>query len=73
MSKTSQILDVKEYLEVHGTITSRECFDKLGATRLSSIIHVLRNSGMKIETELIPHTNKHGNKSHYAKYRYEAG
>lgn len=66
-SKTN---DVIMHLVKRGTITQMEAAKKYNLYRLSSVIFVLRQRGMKIETEMIPFKSKYGTHSFYAKYRY---
>ena len=53
ISMKSQRTLVLEHLEEHGSITSKEGFEKYGITRMSSIIFDLRNKGHIIFTEQI--------------------
>ena len=64
----SQAKAVLEHLQKHGHITSYEAIELYGATRLSSIIYVLRHKGYKIKTELFEVTTRYGNKTRPAKY-----
>lgn len=49
----SQTTMVLEHLEEYGSITSKEAYDKYGIQRLSSVIYLLRKSGVIIATEKI--------------------
>ena len=46
----SQELQVKAYMEQHGSITNWDAFKDLGITRLSGRIFNLRKAGVQIET-----------------------
>ena len=48
----TQVEQVAAHIEKYGYITSWESFALYGITRLASCIHVLRTSGMPIETEM---------------------
>lgn len=39
---------VLDYMRRHGSITTKECFDNLGITRLSAAIHLLKKDGFQI-------------------------
>lgn len=68
MEKKSQLTEVKKHLENYGTITQDQAREKYGATRLSAIVFILKDKGLNIKTEMIPHVNRYGNKGSYAKY-----
>lgn len=63
---------VKMHLEKYGSITSWEAINFYNATRLSRIIHELRNGNylMPIQTLPIEHIDSFGNKTTYAKYLF---
>ncbi len=58
---------VLEYLETHGTITTKEAFEKLGCTRLSEYIRQIRLE-QPVHDEWIPSVNRFGQKVKYKKY-----
>ena len=67
--KTTQIAEVKRFLEENGTITSWEAIQEFGATRLSDIIFKLRRKyGMNIQAKTCTFKNRYGNPSSYAQY-----
>jgi hypothetical protein len=39
---------VLEYMRRHGSITTKECFEHLGITRLSAAIYLLKQDGYQI-------------------------
>lgn len=39
---------VLDYMRTHGSITTKECFDNLGITRLSAAIYLLKQDGHRI-------------------------
>lgn len=71
MKNKTQISDIKKYLENHKKgITSLEAIDKFGATRLSSIIYVLRHKhGMNIQAEDKKVKTRYGRTAVVANYR----
>lgn len=69
MEKT-QIQTVLNHLKENGNITSWTAFQDYGITRLSSIIHRLRNVGYTITTEKKTTKNRFGTCSTYAVYTY---
>ena len=73
MSKhcSSQISAVIEHLRKHKTITSMEAIKQYGATRLSSIIYVLKERGFEISTEIVVGVNRYGNRTRYGIYHLE--
>lgn len=48
----TQVEQVAAHLEKYGTITSIEAFGLYRITRLASCIHVMRDAGVEIETEM---------------------
>ena len=69
MSKNkSQISDVIHHLRKYKSITSMEAIKRYGATRLSSIIYVLKERGFGIETEMTQGKNRYGHVTSYAIY-----
>ena len=69
--KRSQTKAIIEHLRKYKQITSIEAFTLYGATRLSSIIFVLRNRGFEIRTEEKFCKNRFGTTSNYAVYYLE--
>ena len=69
MSKKSQISEVIKHLRKYKSITSLEAIELYGATRLSSIIYILRDKGFGIETEMTQGKNRYGHVTNYAIYR----
>ena len=69
--KRSQTKAVIDHLRKYKKITSLEAFELFGATRLSSIIFVLRNKGFEIRTEEKTCKNRFGTISNYAVYYLE--
>lgn len=65
----SQKSEVLKYMKTHRGISSRQAFDKFGATRLSDIIFRLRSEGYLIETEQMTTKNRYGHVTNYAFYR----
>lgn len=58
---------VLEYLETHGTITTKEAFEELGCTRLSEYIRQIRLE-QPVYDEWIHSVNRFGQKVKYKKY-----
>ena len=67
--KKSQASEIIKLLRKQGYITSFEAIERFGATRLSSIIFVLRKKGFGIETEMVQGKNRYGHIINYAIYR----
>ena len=63
--------EVLKHLKSGKRITSREAFEKYGATRLSAIIFDLRKLGMNISTTSCVGKNRYGESCSYAKYKLE--
>ena len=60
---------VKNHLEDKGSITSKEAFERYGITRLSAVIHYLRNKeGMPIESRTETTKNRYGHTCVYTRY-----
>lgn len=56
----SQLKDVLEYMQQHGSITSMEAFEYFHITRLASCIHLLRKYGYEIVTTPVHGRNEYG-------------
>lgn len=67
----SQTAAIIHHLRKYKKITSKEAIKLYGATRLSSIIFILRERGFKISTEMTSSINRYGNKGPYAIYHLE--
>ena len=60
---------VLDYLKKHKKgISSKEAFEKFGATRLSAIVYTLRNEGYVIENEERNCKNRFGEKCNFVNY-----
>lgn len=68
--KRSQTSEILNHLQKYGSITSLEAFELYGATRLSSIIFVLRKK-YKIDTTMLDGKTRYGTYVSYAQYEYE--
>ena len=64
----SQLKQVLDYLQEHGSITSWDAIMKFRITRLSSVIYLLRRRGYDIKSTMVDFTTDDGRTSHYAKY-----
>ena len=71
--KTTKASQVLKHLEQQRSITSYEAFKLYGATRLSSIIFVLREKGYDIVTLNETSKDRNGNTCNYARYVLKAG
>ena len=56
------------HLKSGKTITSKEAFEQYGITRLSAIIHDLKNMGYSIHTIMVDGKTRFGDSTKYAKY-----
>lgn len=65
----SQVNLVLNHLKSGRTITNAQAFELYHATRLSSIIFVLRKKGYNITTIQRPATNSSGGTYYYGEYR----
>ena len=61
---------VRDWLEMHGFITSADAIYKLGITRLSAVIFELRKEGMNIESDRKMVDTRYG-RTEIAVYRVE--
>ena len=59
---------VLKHLREHGSITSVEAFQLYGVTRLSSIIHHFRKTGIIIHTIMTDGKTRYGDSCKFAKY-----
>jgi hypothetical protein len=60
---SSQLKEIRHYLESGGKLTPLEALDKFGCFRLAAIVHNLREEGLNIKTTMV----KQGKKS-FAEY-----
>lgn len=67
-NKKDQWEIILEHLKSGRSITSMEAINEYGFTRLSAIIHTLRNSGYNIDTTMIPVKTRYGKQTMVAKY-----
>ena len=58
------------YLKKHNKITSKKAFKKFGITRLSSVIHRLRNDGYIITTDMERGKNMFCERVCFAVYKF---
>ena len=68
MTKTNQVIKIKEHLRKNGSITSLQAINLFGCTRLSAKIFMLRERGWEIDTNMIESTDRYGNPCNFAKY-----
>lgn len=59
---------VLQYIDQHGSISSKEAVDHLGDGRLSETILQLRRKGFNIETVRVDSTNRYGEPCWYGRY-----
>ena len=59
---------ILNHLKNIGTITSMEAFNLYGVTRLSAIVHDLRDMGFPIHTIMVDGKTRFGDSTKYAKY-----
>ena len=59
MTKTNQVIKIKEHLRKNGSITSLQAINLFGCTRLSAKIFMLRERGWEIDTNMIEGTDRY--------------
>ena len=69
MKKNTQKDVILEHLRKHQTITSWDAIMEYGITRLASVIHMLRDDGIKITSKPINKKTRLGNITTIAEYR----
>ena len=60
-----------EHLELHSQIDPLEAWTKLGIYRLSAVVHLLRQAGIKIKTERMEVSNRFNETCNVANYILE--
>ena len=70
--KTSQAMQIIEYMKKHGSITSLEAFQHIGCTRLSGRIYDLKEKGYNISSSMESVPTRDGGKTLVAVYRLES-
>ena len=65
MTQTQCIL---KHLEDHGSITALEALQHYGCMRLGARIWDLKRDGHDIRREMVEGRNRHGDRTHYARY-----
>lgn len=55
---SSQIKEIRHYLESGGKLTPLEALDKFGCFRLAAIVHKLKEQGLKIKTTMMKEGQK---------------
>ena len=71
MTPKTQKDEVLLHLITKRTITSLEAIKEYNITRLADKIYTLRKEGFNISSELKKFTNRYGNTSQYAIYKFE--
>ena len=66
--KTTQKQKVIRHLKSYGNITPLDAFKEYAIMRLGAIIHLLRDEGYNIKTDIQNTHNKFGEPTNYAKY-----
>ena len=61
----SQCVQIKKYMEEHGSITQMEAVSEFNCYRLSARIHDLRKTGVNIETKNERNKNNSGTHARY--------
>ena len=67
MKQTDRVL---QYMKENGSITSLDAIRELGNTRLAATIHILRNSGHDIDSNMVSRKNRFGEDCTVAKYTF---
>jgi hypothetical protein len=62
---------IRKHIIKKGSITSWEAIQRYGVTRISAVIYLLREEGMKIKTEYIVKKNRYGYLVKFGKYSLE--
>ena len=62
---------VLEFMQKHGSITSRQAVNKLGVHRLAARISDLRRRGYVIRSRRVTAKNRYGKRVRFAEYRLE--
>jgi hypothetical protein len=68
--RPNQVARIVKYLDDFGSITQFEALRDLSVMRLPARIAEMRSAGYSIKTEMIPFTNRYGEKGHIAKYSF---
>lgn len=61
---------ILHHLKTEGSINSLQAIERIGATRLSSHIHSLREEGYNIQSVPFNVTNRYGNIANMVEYKY---
>jgi hypothetical protein len=67
--KDTQCKRILRYMQVFGSISTREAFNDLGVTRLASRIHDLKEQGIAISGKMETTKNRYGESVSYKRYR----
>ncbi|MBQ5825133.1 MAG: helix-turn-helix domain-containing protein [Clostridia bacterium] len=68
--RPTQVTRIAKYIEDFGSITQLQALADIGVMRLPARIAEMRSAGYPIKTEMIPFTNRYGEKGHIAKYSF---
>ena len=72
MKKNTQTSEILSYMKTHKSgITSKDAFERFGATRLSGLIFQMRKQGHKISTKYEIVKTRYGRKVEIARYKLE--
>jgi hypothetical protein len=67
--KDTQCKRILRYMQVFGSISTREAFNDLGVARLASRIHDLKEQGIAISGKMETTKNRYGESVSYKRYR----
>lgn len=67
--KETQCKRILRYMQVFGSISTREAFNDLGVARLASRIHDLKEQGIPISGKMETTKNRYGETVSYKRYR----
>ena len=68
MKKITQCDRVLQHLQMGKGITPAQAIKEYGVYRLSAVIYTLKKDGYNIETKMVAHKNRYGDKIYFAKY-----
>lgn len=65
----SQRERIVDYINIHGSITAAEAFDRLGISRLSARLFELKDEGYAFDEEWVTEKNRYGEAVSFKRFR----
>ena len=62
---------IVDYINIHGSITTAEAFDRLGISRLSARLFELKDEGYAFDEEWVTEKNRYGEAVSFKRFSFK--